>query len=261
MDDAAFAELAIKLGGRIAPREFADADYERACEYPWERPEYSFWMEDGSVELLDAGARPHAGREHRYPLITFGSNGAPGVLAEKLSVLPEDERDVLALTGTLNDYAVAPSAHLAIYGSLPATIAPAQGTSVRAGLLMVTAAQFEVLTRTEFNYVLARLDGSRFKPDLSVPATESVFVYVSRRGVFAPDGLGAASQSSQRQLLDRAAEIVLGNGTPGRELVRRVFADYAWTTEVAQPALAAHAVPFNRDEWDLFSSSRAERTG
>lgn len=254
MGEEEFAALAAKLAHRIAAREFSDADYERACAYPWERPEHTFWMEDGAVELLDPGARPHAGRAQRYPLITFGSNGAPGVLAEKLAVLPEDERDVLALTGTLSEFTVAPSAHLAVYGALPATIVRDADSNTRAGLLMVTAEQFEVLTRTEFNYVLARIDGAAFSSDLDVAPPDSIFAYVSRWGAFAPDGVAQASQASQAALLDRAAELVIDEHADGRGLVHRVFSNYAWAVETAQPRLAEHAAPFVAAEWELFST-------
>ena len=90
------------------------------------------------------------------------------MLAEKLTGLDPDARDVLLLTGELSGFEVAPSAHVAVYGALPATIVSSPGTSVRAGLIMATAAQFEALTLTEFNYRLARIDGSPFAPDLDV---------------------------------------------------------------------------------------------
>lgn len=252
MGEAEFAQLALKLARRIPAREFTEADYLRACSYPWERPEHSFWMEDGAVELLDRGMRANAGREQRYPLVTFGSNGAPGVLAEKLAVLPEDARDVLALTGTLQGHAVAPSAHLAIYGALPATIVRSERAEARAGLLMVTAAQFEVLTRTEFNYVLARIDGASFACDLDVDPPDSIFAFVSRWGAFAPGGVAQAARASQAELLDRAAALVIDDHADGRGLVHRVFSSYAWAVETAQPRLAQRAAPFDADQWELF---------
>lgn len=262
MDDESFLALAAKLARRFEPRELREPDYERALAYPWERPIDSFWMEDGVVELLTDDARPAAGREQRYPLITFGSNGAPGVLAGKLSVLDPDERDVLVLTGWLRGFEVAPTAHVAIYGALPATIYRSPETSVRAGLIMATAAQFEALTRTEFNYVVARLDGSPFEPDLDVPAPEAVLAYVARAGALTVDGSDAALQAipaerrlareyDQSSLLDFAAAAVLGEGAGGKELVRRAFADYAWATEVVRPALAAVSNPFVPDDWEL----------
>lgn len=262
MNGDEFLALAVKLARRIPPREMSEADFERALGYPWERPLDSFWMEDGAVELLGGDARPAAGGEHRYPLLTFGSNGAPGVLAEKLSVLGEDARDVLVLTGWLRGFDVAPSAHIAAYGSMPATIVEAAETSVRAGLIMATAAQFEALTRTEFNYVVTRISGAPFEPDLDVPAPEAVLAYVSRAGAFAASGEDAALKAipaegraareyDQASLLDRAADLVLGEGLGGAELVRRAFADYAWATEVARPILSSASNPFVAEDWEL----------
>lgn len=257
MPDDEFFALASKLARRIDPRALSDADFERALGYPWERPEGSFWMEDGSVELLDEQARPAAGDARRWPLLTFGSNGAPGVLAKKLAVLPEDERAILVLAGTLTGYAVAPSAHLALYGSLPATIEHDPAGSERAAVLMVTARQFEALTLSEFNYRVARLREGSFAPDLDVPAPAGLLAYVSRWGVFDP-GDGSESQS---ELLDAAAKLILGPSAGARELVARVFSDYAWAVETAMPLLAKTARPFEPARWEIFSSSRAGRTG
>lgn len=264
MDQREFLDLATKLARRIPAKEMSPRDFERALGYPWERPEQSFWMEDGAVELLEGDARPAAGGERRWPLIAFGSNGAPGVLAEKLSVLGEDERDVLVLSGELRGFDVAPSAHITVYGSMPATIVPAPGVAVRAGLIMATAGQFEVLTMTEFNYVLARIEGSLFEADLDVPATRDAFVYVGRPGAFTIGGEDAALSAipasgrtarayTQAELLDAAAEVVLGEGVGGEELVRRVFADYGWATEVVRSTLAGAARPLVLEDWELLS--------
>jgi hypothetical protein len=262
MDQAEFAALAQKLGRRIDGRAFLPEDYERAIGYPWERPLDSFWMEDGAVRLLGGDDRPAAGREHRYPLVTFGSNGSPGVLAAKLSVLDEDERDVLVLAGELRGYDVVPSAHIAVYGALPATIVPAPGTSVRAGLIMATARQFEALTRTEFNYVVARIDSLPFTPYLDLSGPESVFVYVSRQGSFSVNGEAVALAAvpaedrsmpsvEQAALIDAAAALALGDGASGIELVRRTIENYSWAIETGIPALAPSATAFNAAEWDL----------
>ncbi|MFT4050430.1 MAG: hypothetical protein QM648_11435 [Solirubrobacterales bacterium] len=255
MPNDEFAALALRLARRIEPRTLTDEAFERALSYPWERPAESYWIEDGSVELLSGDARPAASGGRRWPLLAFGSNGAPGVLARKLSVLPEDDRDVLVLAGELTGYTVGPSAHLALYGSLPATIEPLAAATERAAILMVTAQQFEALTLTEFNYRVVRLSGAPFVPDLDVPAPSGVLAYVSRWGVFDP-GDGATGQA---ELLDVAARMILGPKSDARELVARVFGDYAWSLETAAPVLAAHSRPFGGSSWEVFSSSRAER--
>jgi hypothetical protein len=262
MGDDEFAALSLKLGRRLGGREFSPEDYERAISYPWERPRDSFWMEDGAVEILGAADHPAAGREQRYPLITFGSNGAPGVLAAKLSVLAEDERDVLVLAGELNGFDVVHSAHVALYGALPATIVRSPGTSVRAGLIMATAAQFEALTMTEFNYRLARVDGAAFAADLDVPAPADVFIYVSRAGSFSIGGESVGLEAvpsrgrsiatlSQPAVLDAAAAVTIGEGASGVDVVQKTIEDYAWSVDVARPALAATTNPFNPDDWQL----------
>ena len=202
------------------------------------------------------------GDEPRYPLIAFGSNGAPGVLAKKLSVLGEDERDVLVLAGALAGFDVVASAHIALYGALPATIVPAPGTNARAGLLMVTAKQFTALTRTEFNYVVARIDGAPFTADLDWPMPDAVFAYVSRNGVFSVDGSAVALKAvpaegrtlhelEQEHVLDAAASLILGPGSVAVDVVRETVADYAWVIEVARPALAAVSNPFAPEDWEL----------
>jgi hypothetical protein len=265
MDEAEFSALAARLGKRLGGRPFVNEDFERALGYPWERPVESYLMRDGSVQLLemrdDIGALPLGGQK-RFPLVTFGSNGAPGVLAHKLSVLGEDERDVLVLTGELAGHDVVASAHVAIYGAMPATIVPAAETSVRAGLLLVTAEQFTALTRTEFNYAVARIDGAAFTPDLNWAAPEAVFAYVSRNGVFAADGSHVALKAvpargrechelEQEHLLDAAAEVILGAGAAAIDVVRATITDYAWSVEVARPALAAVTNPFSPEDWQL----------
>lgn len=265
MEEPAFGKLAERLGVRLGGRPIEDGDFERALGYPWERPVESFFMQDGSVQSLEPGddlSGLELGEAERYPLIAFGSNGAPGVLSKKLAVLDEDGRDVLVLTGGLAGYDVVASAHVALYGAMPATIVPSTETTARAGLLMVTAEQFTALTRTEFNYAVARIDGKAFMPDLDWPAPEAVFAYVSRNGAFTIEGelvgLKAVPASDrachaleQKHVLDAAAELIIGPAASAFDVVREAIADYAWSIEVARPALAGVTRPFSPEDWQL----------
>ncbi|MGH2958573.1 MAG: hypothetical protein ACRDKE_03140 [Solirubrobacterales bacterium] len=265
MEEPEFGALAERLGARLGGRPFESADLERALGYPWERPVESFFMQDGAVQLLESSDHVEAlelGDAPRYPLITFGSNGAPGVLSAKLSVLDEDSRDVLVLAGELAGFDVVASAHVALYGAMPATIVPAAETSVRAGLLLVTAEQFTALTRTEFNYAVARIDGSPFSSDLDWSVPDAVFAYVSRNGAFALGGEHVALRAvpargrsnhelDQEHLLNEAAAVIFGPGFEAIDVVRRTIADYAWVIEVARPALSAVTNPFSPEDWQL----------
>lgn len=265
MEEVDFAALAERLGSRLGGRPIEDGDFERALRYPWERPVESFFMQDGSVQLLESGddlLGIDLGEAERFPLIAFGSNGAPGVLSSKLSVLNEDQRDVLVLTGALQGYDVVASAHVALYGAMPATIVPSAETSARAGLLMVTAEQFTALTRTEFNYAVARIDGRAFAPDLDWPTPEAVFAYVSRNGAFTISGEHVGLKAvpatqrechefEQEHVLDAAAELIIGPASSAFDVVRETIADYAWSIEVARPVLAAVTNPFSPEDWQL----------
>lgn len=255
MGDAEFEVLARKLAGRLVGRPYVRADYERAIAYPWTRPRESFWIRGGGVaEPVRAGELGEwlGAGERRYPVLTFGSNGAPDVLAEKLSGLGEVERDVVVLTGWLEGYEVAPSAHLAIYGALPATIVRSPGTRVRAGVIMATAAQFEAIARTEFNYVVERVSGGAFAADVGLEVDGEVLAFVSRRGALTVDGeiVGLAAVEGERrggavvgqaELLETVAGIVLSGGA-GEEVVRRVVEGYGWVLDEVVPVLGRVAV-------------------
>lgn len=250
MGDAEFEVLARKLAGRLIGRPYVRADYERAIAYPWARPRESFRIRGGGlaepVRAAELGEWLGAG-ERRYPVLTFGSNGAPDVLAEKLSGLDVAARDVVVLTGWLEGYEVAPSAHLAIYGALPATIVPSPSTRVRAGVIMATAAQFEAIARTEFNYVVERVSGAAFAADAGVELGGEVLAFVSRRGALTVNGeivglaavegepLGRAVMG-QAELLEVVAGMVFGGGG-GEEVVRRVVERYEWVLDEVVPVL------------------------
>lgn len=263
--EAEFQRISLELAAYFGNREFDRERFERALRYPFERPEVSFRMVDGAVELLDdaSGLPNDWSLEPRYPVLTIGSNGSPGVLARKLSGLPEDGREVVVLTGDFIDHEIAPCGHVALYGSVPATIVPDPGVRVRAGLIIATAAQAEVLTHSEIPYALVRIDGSPFVPDLDVPAPESVFAFVSRTGSFEIDGESLALAAipakhrtaravTQSELLAAVASLV--EVADPETLVRRVFADYEWATRDVRAVLANSRRDFDPAEWQCFSS-------
>ena len=74
-DDAAFHQGLLDMARAIGPREFTEELYQHALGYPWPRPETSYQLDDGAV--LEAAGDLGAEVAGRYPLLAFGSNGAP----------------------------------------------------------------------------------------------------------------------------------------------------------------------------------------
>lgn len=151
----------------------------RAVAYPYEAPLHSF---------LQTGPQTRAARaeeldlSEREPLLAYGANAAPAVLARKLAALPEVELPVLR--AELTGFDVVYSAHISPYGAVPSTLQRSPETTAPVFLAYPTAAQLELLTATERNYELRRLPGSTVRTELAVAPAE-VRAYVSRHGCLA----------------------------------------------------------------------------
>ncbi len=111
----------------------------RAEAYPFDLPAASCVV----------GGKPPVRRDGRVPVVCIGSNAAPSRLAAKLG----DDPDPVPLDeAVLHDHAVVYSAHVAAYGSIPATVAAAPGARARVFVAWFTPAQ------------LARIDASEGVP-------------------------------------------------------------------------------------------------
>lgn len=273
LGDEEFAEHFLELVAHFPARESTRASFEHGLRYPWSRPGRSYLLRDGGTVLLHAldpvrtrqVLAEHGGPEAgRVPLLAIGSNAAPKNLALKLAHHPEPaDREVLVLTGEVRDLDVVASAAVTAYGAMPATLAASPGTSVRVALLFVNATQLATLTWGEMPYRLGRLRGAPVAIEDGVEGLEvdSPLAFVSRWGAFAPDGVPAPLAAleardrrwrpwTQRELLDRAAEIVLGAEAGGGEaLVRALRADVAGLAARALPAIAPYAQPFAFPAW------------
>jgi hypothetical protein len=273
MDDREFEEFIGTLLVSLPSRTYEPAVLERAVEYPWARPQGSYWLRDGEVEPLDGlspGERKQVIAEFasedggRLPLLAIGSNGAPETLERKFAHFPEErDRAVLVLTGRLHEFDVGVSPQPAIYGSMPATLFPSPGTRVSAAVLWVTPAQFIQLVWSELSYRLGRLQ-TRFEVDEIDADFDQVLVFVSRFGAFCVNGqpvalaaIPATGRSTealtQEQLLDAVAELALGPGANAEALVRAIFED---TTEVARKVAATvwkESQPFASEHWTPFT--------
>jgi hypothetical protein len=269
LTDEEFLGFLGTLARSIGVREPTDEIYTRALGYPWARPAGSYLLTGDAVTPLDdltAGTTDELMRD-RWPLLAFGSNGAPERLSLKLGHLATEQQRLLVMAGDLHDFDVGVSAHPTIYGALPGTIFPSPGTVVRAALLWVTTEQLTALTWTELSYKLGRLDRIRFDPEANgVPAIDRVFAFVSRLGAHRVDGevvaLDAVPASGRRaptytqeQLLDDLAVRVLGPGATARHLVTRLMEDFASCATTIRPMLAATSLAFDSPHWTPYPGS------
>ena len=273
MDDRRFGEYVRGLADALPVREYEDGALTRALGYPWERPVGSYRLSDAAVDLLeemspaerDEAIALHSGGE-RLPLLAIGSNGAPDVLRRKFAHFPDrPDREVLALTGRLQEFDVGFAAQPALYGSLPATLFPSPGTAVAATLLWVTPAQFTQLAWSELSYRLGRLE-TRFEVEEGGAVFDQVLAFVSRFGAFRiggePVALAAvpadgrsARALTQEQALDAAAALVLGPGGNAEALVRAIFEDFPGLIPGLVETVNPRGLPFASERWTPFGSS------
>lgn len=258
LTDEAFRASFVAMIANIAPREWTREAFERGLRYPWHRPAGSYLLADGTAEPL-GGVVPEVGAD-RVPLLAFGSNVAPRNLALKLAHHERaEDREVLVLAGELHDLDVVAAASVTFYGAMPATLAASPGTRVRAAVLLVNATQLTTLTWGEMPYRLGRLDGAAFVADEDI-ALAAPLAYVSRWGAFAPEGVPAPLAAiraqgrvwpawEQRELLDRAAGIVLGGGD-AEAISRAIYADFASTGGRILDGLRSYAQDLTFAGWE-----------
>jgi hypothetical protein len=275
LDDRGFRTMIGEIARAVPAREFAAAELAHAVGYPWARPPGSYELRDAEARLLSAlpegererlierYRRPEAGR---LPLLAIGSNAAPDVLARKFAHFDRaEDRTLLALTGWLRDFDVGPAATVALYGSMPATVFPSQGTEVAATVLWVTPAQFVQLTWTEVTYWLGRLR-TRFEVEEAAAGFDEVLVFVSRFGCFCPEGEPVALAAvpargrtalalTQEELLGVAAALALGSGSTSEDLVRACCEDMGGLADRLAETVWSQTRPFESSQWTPYPAA------
>jgi hypothetical protein len=148
---------------------------ERAMGYPYTAPWRPF-VQLGH-ETLDP-TELEVERDERTPMLAYGSNAAPEVLARKLAL---SDQPVLVVPAWLDDFDVVYSAHISPYGAIPATLQRSPGTQARVHLVYMTAAQVGLVSATEPNYEAALLDRAvcRLDEDETIVGPSA---YLSRHG-------------------------------------------------------------------------------
>jgi hypothetical protein len=260
LGDDEFPGFVREFISNFGPRELTPKLLKRAFAYPWKRPDRSYVLRAGEVELLedlaptarDAVIADFA--RDRHPILAFGSNAAPGRLEFKFAHFPDEaDRTVLVLTGALHDLDVGAAASPTVYGSMPGALFSSPGTAVRASVLWVTAAQATQLTWSELSYRLGRLDSARFEVDEADVEVEHVFGYVNRFGALHLDGEPVAMAAipavgrrapalTQEELLEQAARLILGGDASAEDLVRAIFEDMSAVIQSA----SEHVWPLGR---------------
>ncbi len=126
-----------------------------ARSYPFAIPDHSYLFEDGRFSRLRAG---DVDRDHRTPVLAAGSNQSPERLARKFASYSGGPASrIPAQRGTLADFDTVYAAHLARYGSVPATFQASPGTAVTVFVLWLDERQLAHMHRTETHYTFDRL--------------------------------------------------------------------------------------------------------
>lgn len=280
MDQPEFLVLWESLWRQLPPRVYDEAAYANGIGYPWARPEGSYVLVDGSGELLSEMDRH--GRQAtidrftstgsgRSPILAIGANASPQGLWRKFGHFTEGEdRTLLALTGRLHDFDVVATAELALYGALPATLAPSPGTAVEAATIWVTRNQLTQLAWAEIPYRLGRIR-SRFAveaalADHEIADADEVLAFVNRFGAFCPKGEPLALASipavdrefdalTQVELLDLSARMTFGEEHTAEALVRAVYENPQETLHPVNEILHANSIQFESKSWTPFGTT------
>jgi hypothetical protein len=155
---------------------------ERALAYPFPRPSTSVLIDHGRVrDLRELDPALAAGRT---PVLAYGSNASPESLGWKF---PEELDAVLPLVrGTLHDFDVVYSSHIAVYGSVPATLQRSPGTAVETFAALLSDTQLALVTNWEINATYETLS-VELELELGDPPAE-VGAFISRHGCLTADG-------------------------------------------------------------------------
>ena len=154
---------------------------QNAKAYPFLIPEDSYVLEPHGWSPLTRAPQ----LKGRHAVIASGSNASPQRLqakyAEHMHLL---EAGIPVLRAQLHNFDAVYSAHIASYGSIPATLAHAPGTVLDVYITWLTDAQLDRLHATEavgVNYDFVKLSGINLLCD-SGSALTTAHAYLSRRG-------------------------------------------------------------------------------
>jgi len=152
----------------------------QALAYPYAVPPTSYTLVGGRALAPDA---VQVDLSTRTPLLAYGSNAAPAVLARKLGAGADP---LPVLRAVLSDFDVVYSAHISAYGAIPAAIQRSPGTETHVFVTHLTAEQLRRISKTEPNYELRPLPAAACRV-AGTDAPLEMSAFVSRHGCLALD--------------------------------------------------------------------------
>jgi hypothetical protein len=231
-------------------------------QYPFDVPSHSFWWSATGVETLLPSVGVDEVAAGRHPILAIGSNASPGQLTRKFSGPLFADRaspdgSIPVLTAAVDEVDVVYGAHVAWYGSLPATLLDTPGASAHVFMTWLTPRQLERMNETEglgHAYQLRPMDGVRCHGE----EVDSASGYVTVAGACIlggnPLGLSAIDapgsprpRGTQHEAWDLLAAD-MGYDVDGAALLHRVLGSPPWRNRV-EAHLEAHRLTEGHDSW------------
>ncbi len=155
--------------------------FEKAINYPYDSPENSYTFKNGKFYN-----GIHTSLKKRIPIISIGSNRSPYQLKNKFGL----QQDLCVTPAKLYNSEIVYAASISVYGSIPATQWPKEGSDADLNLLWLTEEQLNIMHLSEgvgIAYDFVELDKSSVvlkEVDYSGP----IFGYVSTKGIYTFEG-------------------------------------------------------------------------
>ncbi len=198
-----------------------------AKAYPFRQPEGSFIMDGAGWHPLPEGPLPAGLLQGREAVIASGSNASPERLQQKFR---PGEEAVIVTAAWIGDYAIAHSAHISSYASVPATLHHLPGARSRVFINWLTPSQLEAMHATEAlgsHYGYYRLHDLALECDHD-SGLRSAHVYWSLPGTLHAGGRPAlAADWDQPALLNLARRLLLpeNDGMPVDDFIALLLGD------------------------------------
>lgn len=209
------------FGTPLVSYVFVDGACWALCNYNGDGLQNASVIVDGIVRpiaetLVRHGHDPAALSVPRLPVLASGSNASPTRLKEKFS-LNSDQTLIPVIKYQISDLVPVFSAKFASYGSITATLQYAPETQSKMFVTYLTEPQLTRMHETEAigdEYHFARMDKITICHEGGNPLTESIYAYLSIKGVFQVENLqftlsGSETSAPAERFVTRSQEQML----------------------------------------------------